>query len=233
MGPAYQRRREELEQDLELAGQDRVPEDGDCVYSTFLELFPDQFTRVFGYRPTVGELRGDLLARMEADWADADLGVPAGRMDSFFPGTVTGPEERRQQARNEVRAEIRTLGAWDSDAGDRVPGYLALAYGLRATLLGPRYPLDLGPAEGAPAGYAWYTGSHYTAARPAGRVLTARQLLPELAELDALEPSAMTPADVQELAALEQDSAPPPSPGSGHRPGERRAAPAPGRAAGR
>ena len=151
-----------------------VAGDGNCFYASLLRMFGPRLAKIFGGVPTIEDMRNNLADAIQADFNLANADDHAGpvedvvRYAQWFPGTTAGPPDRRLAAQATVIGNIRPNPdpageqPWDSDAGDRVAEVAALLWRLPITLLGQRYPVNIGPPEDREGvQYVIYTGDHY------------------------------------------------------------------------
>jgi hypothetical protein len=159
-----------------------VPGDGNCFYASLLMMFRDRLATVFGAELSIDRMRTALAGAIQADFNLANAGQAA-LYAHWFPGTTIGSLECRLAAQQAVIDEImpHPVPRWNSDTGDLVSQIAADLWALPITLLGQRYPVDIGP-EGPDRAdemrYLVYTGDHYlgAAARVGDRVFSAAEL---------------------------------------------------------
>ncbi len=189
-----------------------VPGDGNCFYASLQIMFEPRLREFFrrvpgigGRMPTIDEMRDSLADALQADFAQVNAGQQAqARYAQWFPGTTTGPADLQHAAQQAVLRDIRPDPTadprWNNEAGDRVAEVAARLWGLPITLLGQRYPRDIGP-EGTDRRYVIYTGDHYMGAvATQDRVLSANELLTTAGEQARAELAEEAPADERTLA---------------------------------
>ncbi len=180
-----------------------VAPDGDCFYNSMRLMFGDELRQVLGGEPTVQRMRRHLGRVLREEFARIDRGEPTlYNTELLFANAVTGP--RVQRSRDDALFYIETMGQWNSDAGDSVPQFAALAWGIPITLLGRERPHHIGPAGEPPRGYLVYDAEirHYLAARSDSETVPA-EVLYETPDVAALaEPATEIPEDPRALAGL-------------------------------
>jgi hypothetical protein len=182
---------------------------GDCAPDALIAMFPAQLRRAMNLEPTspltAARVREHIVAALDEDWARADRGEPTRYDADLFPGTTGGSPAQRHAAREIVRRDIGSprqwydpdgnrIVDWDNAAGDRMLHTAALVIGVRITLLGRSYPLDVGRADRPPDGYVRYGHNHYMGTRAPGPIRTAHELQGLLAVQDLALPGDEPPA---------------------------------------
>jgi hypothetical protein len=123
--------------------------------------------------PSVAQLRKSLVQALRDSYEDYRRHLGAadelahGLYARRIPGLTEGRGEEWERALLErYAAWIGADGTWNADEGDNVVDIAAHLWRLPLTALGPRLPVDFGPAASpAERGHLWYTGSHYVGVR--------------------------------------------------------------------